>query len=66
MDDMHTTGCLVMCKITAVAISSDDDGSNDDTNPSVIMDDDVMETEDDPELVYMSTKEMGDTDPEVN
>ena len=65
-DNMHTTGCSVVCKVSTEATSSDDDGSDNDTNPSVIVDSDVIETEDDPELVYMSTKVMGNADCEVN
>ena len=66
MDNMRTTGHLVVRKVSTEATSSDDDGSDDNANPSVIVDGDVMETEDDPELVYMSTKAMGDADHEVN
>ena len=63
---MHTTGHVVVCKVTAVATSSNDDGNNDNANPSMIVDGNVTKTKDDPELAYMSTKEMGDTDHEVN
>ena len=65
-DNMRTTGRLVVRKVSTEATSSDDDGSDDDANPSVIVDGDVMETEDDPELAYMSTKVMGDADREVS
>jgi len=65
-DDGCTTGHLVGCKVSAVATSSNNDGTNDNATPSMIVDGDVMETEGDPELAYMSTKEMGDTDCKVN
>ena len=63
---MCTTGCLVVRKVSTEATSSDDDGSNNDANSSVTVDGDVTETEDDPELAYMSTKAMGNADREVS
>jgi len=65
-DDGHTTRCLVECKVSAVATSSNNNGTNNNANPSMIVDSDVTETEGDTELAYMSTKEMGDMDCEVN